>query len=562
MADRFDLVENQTECLALHDPWSVLPTVRDVLQLQAIADALPEMLSGSGRLDSPVRWVHVSDSLEVAQLLNGGELLLSTGAGWSTDAQALRQFVEELVRVRAAGLVVELGARLGVVPPPLIEACQQLGFPLIVLHKVVKFVAVTEAVHSRIISEQTSALRARDQLRELFTGLSLRGSPPDFIVRQLSQALQAPVVLENLSHEVIAVEGEGVDVAQVLADWDNTSRAAHRAAEEGTRTVASNPENAMTKAADSTNADWSLVPVEARGTRWGFLIALPGDPHPAGRDAVLEQGAIALALGRLAEREGGDEWLRIGQQNLLDTLLSGRYASAAGLTARLEAAGLPVADHTLIGLVLTTRAHSRIPLTAPGTAAVAVGAIAIAGALGNGSDLGVLLSIPGGRAFDERKARRFAGAFALAADIGVEELTMGVGSAAAGVSELLTSLQEATELIGSTADTRQPALTIRFAQDRPLLRLVTALRDDPRVQQHAQSVLKPLIDYDRKRGGDLMAVLTAVLAHPTSRTAAAAASHLSRSVFYQRLTLIGDLLGTDLDDGETLASLHVALLAR
>ena len=54
----------------------------------------------------------------------------------------------------------------------------------------------------------------------------------------------------------------------------------------------------------------------------------------------------------------------------------------------------------------------------------------------------------------------------------------------------------------------------------------------------------------------------AVLAHPGNRTAAASASHLSRSVFYQRLALIGDLLGVDLDDGETLTALHLALLVR
>ena len=57
-------------------------------------------------------------------------------------------------------------------------------------------------------------------------------------------------------------------------------------------------------------------------------------------------------------------------------------------------------------------------------------------------------------------------------------------------------------------------------------------------------------------------MLGAVVAHPGNRTAAAAASHLSRSVFYQRLALIGDLLGADLDDGETLTGLHLALLVR
>lgn len=75
-------------------------------------------------------------------------------------------------------------------------------------------------------------------------------------------------------------------------------------------------------------------------------------------------------------------------------------------------------------------------------------------------------------------------------------------------------------------------------------------------------MLTPLVAYDRERRGDLLDVLAALVAHPGNRSAAATASHLSRSVFYQRLTLIGDLLGVDLDDGETLAALHLALSAR
>src|SRR5699024_9918501 len=87
------------------------------------------------------------------------------------------------------------------------------------------------------------------------------------------------------------------------------------------------------------------------------------------------------------------------------------------------------------------------------------------------------------------------------------------------------------------------------------------LSDDHRLQEHSERMLAPLIRYDDQAGGDLVRVLRAVVAHPGNRTAAAAASHLSRSVFYQRLTLIADLLRADLDDGETLAALHLALLA-
>lgn len=70
-----------------------------------------------------------------------------------------------------------------------------------------------------------------------------------------------------------------------------------------------------------------------------------------------------------------------------------------------------------------------------------------------------------------------------------------------------------------------------------------------------------LIRHDARTGGGLVRVIGAVLAHPGNRSAAAAASHLSRSVFYQRLALISDLLDADLGDGETLAALHLAVLA-
>ena len=92
------------------------------------------------------------------------------------------------------------------VPAVVEAAAREHGLALVALHREVKFVTLTEAVHSRIISEQTAALRARDEVRERFTALSLRGSPADFIVHQLAQTLGAAVVLENLAHEVVASE--------------------------------------------------------------------------------------------------------------------------------------------------------------------------------------------------------------------------------------------------------------------------------------------------------------------------------------------------------------------
>ncbi|WP_022889238.1 PucR family transcriptional regulator [Agromyces italicus] len=519
------------------DDGAALPTVREILALPAIAAGVPEVLSGEGALDARVRWVHVSDSAGVARLLDGGELLLSTGSGWPTDPGELRDFIAGLVDAGLSGLVLELGAHYRYVPAVVEGAARERGLALIALHREVKFVALTEAVHSRIISEQTAALRARDEVRERFTALSLRGSPVDYLVAQLAQTLGAPVVLENLAYEVVAAEVPAGIEQELFANWEQRSRHAHR-----------------------NRGDWLIVPVEARGIRWGNLIALPGPAHPAGRTGVIEQGAIALALGRLAD--DGDEWMRAGRQRLVDGLLEGRFAGLPAAAARLTAAGLPVEGATLHGLVVTG-----VPVTASRADAAAqqFGGRALAAAAPGWPRQThasiVLLSLPIGAQFADARAREFARAV-VDAEASTDHLVLSIGQAASELDGLLGSVQEAIDLARVPGARSQRGLAIRRAEDRPLIRLVTSLRDDHRLLRHSEQMLAPLIEYDLARGGDLLDVLGATLAHPGNRTAAAGASHLSRSVFYQRLTLIGQLLGVDLDDGETLTALHLALLVR
>jgi purine catabolism regulator len=537
------------------DAAEALPTVAEIVAMPAVADGLPELLVGGPALEEAVRWVHVSDLSDVARLLNGGELLLSTGAGWPADPGELTAFIDSLVEAGLAALVLELGAHYRYVPAVVVAAAETRGLALVALHREVKFVTITEAVHRRIISEQTTALRARDEVHERFAELSLRGSPADYVVQQLARALRSTVVLENLAHEVVAAEVDRPGEEAVLGEWELRSREAHRAA--GLR--------ARDDAAGRRAGEWLVVPVEARGARWGHLVALPGPSHPAGRRQVLRQGAIALALGRLADPDA-DEWTRLGQQRLVDALLGGRFASLADATARLEAAGLQVAGRRLHGLAVTGAGT-------PGGDVVAaalrrVGATGVAGV--RGGVLAVLCSVPASTDLDDKALRTLAGELvhqggpAGTSSPGgpVEQVTLHVGTPADDVGGLLAAVQEALVLSAVRSPRREQGPVIRRVEDRPLLQLITSMRGDHRLQQHSERLLAPLIEHDLRRGGDLLAVLAAAVAHPGNRTAAAAASHLSRSVFYQRLGLIAELLDADLDDGETLTALHLALLTR
>ena len=90
---------------------SVFPTVRDVLALDPVRHGGPRVVAGETGLDRPVRWVHSAEVPDIAGLLRGGELVLTTGIGLPADDAGLRAFIAELAEVGASGLVVELGRR-------------------------------------------------------------------------------------------------------------------------------------------------------------------------------------------------------------------------------------------------------------------------------------------------------------------------------------------------------------------------------------------------------------------------------------------------------------------
>ena len=98
------------------------------------------------------------------------------------------------------------------------------------------------------------------------------------------------------------------------------------------------------------------------------------------------------------------------------------------------------------------------------------------------------------------------------------------------------------------------------ASDVRLRGLIALLRDDPRVQQFAETELKALLLADTPGGLSNMEVLRQYLHLAGNKAALAQRLHISRPALYKRLATIGKTLGVDLDDAESMTSLHVALM--
>jgi purine catabolism regulator len=186
----------------------MLPTLSDVLVLEPVSRGAPRVLAAADRLDTPVRWVHVIELAEAGRLLRGGELVLSTGIALPPDQAGLSRYVAGLAAAGVSGLAVELGSRyVRALPPALVEAAARHRLPLIVFERETQFIAITEAVHSKILAAQVAELSAADRVYQVFTDLALCGASEQEVVEQASELAGMPVILADLGHRVLACAG-------------------------------------------------------------------------------------------------------------------------------------------------------------------------------------------------------------------------------------------------------------------------------------------------------------------------------------------------------------------
>lgn len=515
-------------------------TIAEVLRLPVLAEGMPRVLAGESQLHRAVRWVHVTELLNPADFLEGGELVLTTGMPYPQDASELRGYVDQLADVGAAGLVVELGHRYRKVPEELVAACRAREVPLVELARGVRFIDVTQTVHALILDTQGALLRRGRDIQDIFTALTLRGAGPEELVHTTAELTGAPVVLEDLTHRVLMCDLLGRPYEPVVSAWSRRSRAAPT----------------LEKIAPSGPEGWLIAPVQDHNGPWGRLVLLEGrlnaEPDPE-HVLVLERAAVALTMARLA---GPAWWERRAHRSVLRDLYERRFRSPADARARAEALGLPAFGHRLFAVVIRhtyTGAEEHLDERVA-KALTQTGIRALVGETAPGR-IGVLLALAQASAWQPvaerigRLAREELGA----------EAVVAVGPGVTDLSGIARSWQEAEQ----TAEAITPASPQRWfyvPADVGLPELLGVLREDTRLQRYAERQLTRLIEHDDRNGGDLLPALRAYLTAAGNKSVAAKLAGMSRQAYYQRLHTIERLLGCDLESGLQRTSLHVAVL--
>lgn len=530
-------------------------TVQRALELPGLRSGLPEVVTGADRLGRTVRWVHAGEVPNIASLLKGGELLLTTGLGLGTRPAEQRAFVRRLADRGIAALVVELGPRFDRLPSSIVDAARAAGLPLVQLHREVPFVTVTEEIHTEIVNGHYALLQQAEEVHRRCTQALLGGGGVPQVLGILADFTANPVFLETPDGQLLYAAGteSGPVSADPLQVWDGMRG--------GRAARASPPVGAL------------LVDVPGGGPGSGsvrarlVLLAVDGPLVPVHRmGAERAAGILAVVLMQARQEE---ELAARGRGDFLTDLAEGRI-TPEDAPAQARVLGFRPGEMPLLPVVMRLAPE----LSPSGNWALLARAV-----LEELSSVGVpvLLGVRpvegrvplllGLRTESERTA--VADRVAAALRAGVER----AGLERAGSHPPVVVVGVAGGWAAAGAGLRHAAETATAAQglgDRPwydarrldIDLLLWRLRDHPDLAAFVERAIGPLRDHDRTSRPPLLPTLETYLAHAGRKAETARELHLNRQTLYNRLARIGELLGTDLDDPQAVLALSLALRAR
>ena len=497
-------------------------TVREILELPVSAVGDPRVIVEGDHLDVPVRWVHHGDVFDVASLLRGGELLLTTGLALGpVNRESRTHYVDQLADVGTAAVALELGRTFRAVPDEMIAAAKRRDLTLIAFQRPVPFLPIMEEVHTRLVDLRATEMRLADDVARLLNDALLEEIGLQGLLEAGSSIVGAPVVLTTRVGRVAAAGGLGPDDDPV----------------EIFRTAA-------------MQAD-----VTVHGERWGTVsIAAVVSEREQTAKLLLERLPTAVVLELLRSREQATAHEKV-RRELINDLLHDRW-SGVGLEARAGFAGFhPPLHARLAALAMPTSAG----LVETVDAALARRQIPALRASIDGDLLLLVALRPDAEA--AAVARQLTSALI---EAGRNETTapgpIAVGPTVDRLEEAGRTLREARNTL-ALARRLQIEDPIVPAESVAVERLLFHWMDEPAVRAMVDELLGPLLAYDAERSRDLVHTLEVFLACNGSKVEAARMLYLRRQSLYRRLEIIEELVGP-LDDGSHRAALLVALKAR
>lgn len=370
----------------------------------------------------------------------------------------------------------------------------------------------TRAANERI-REQSESVELAASAHDRLTDVLLSGGGAAEVARALADVLDGDVV-------VLDPHGHRLAGTTDISDLDGRRRVAATAeSRRSARTVG------VPGAAAPT---WVAAAVAGSDHLGTLVLRRDGDLGQADR-RTFERGALVTALLLLFQRLVAEAQDRV-RGELIDDLLSDPPRDLHALTERAQRQGADLhADHVVLVIGAERVERHRVAAAASRLAAGRHG-------LGGARGAEAVLVLPGA---DAAGAGRWARS--RLAELG-GTVTIGASGPASGVAALGTAYRDARQCLmtlralGRTGEVADPA-GLGFA------RLLLGQSGAAELEEFVTGMVGPVLEYDDRRGTELLATLDAWFASGGRMAAAAEALHVHPNTVGQRLDRVSTLLG-------------------
>lgn len=499
------------------------------LQLRVLVPGSP------GALDEPVAWVHNTELPDPSAYVRDKELVLTNGL-WNAQVTAA-EFVANVKRARAAGIVFGLRRETPRTPSDLVRACTEAELPLLEIAQAVPFTAISHSVSSLYAEQRQHDLIGMVRRGDALATAISRGAGASGVLRVLTKDHDLPLAVVDRMGRLLATTGARLDDGQL-------------------RTVAAGiARHPPALELDLGTTLAALYPVGAVGDIDAALICLrPLSGLTPAEHEALEQAARFLSLEVAKQQAVQAIEMRFAGELLEMVLSGGRAAEVAG---RLRTFGVDPEQPLAVCSIALAAEEAATPhglaqvigdfLAAEGVLAVVAGGTQDVVTVLNWRRPQPELSVLAERLV-KAVDKRFPG----------RRPVVGLGGLAPHSGELRRPLMQSREACRVLRRTRTGPAVRGFAE-LGTHRLLLGLVDPDTLRAFSRDLLGPLREHDARRGGDLEPTLRAFLDHDGQWATTAAALHIHVNTLRNRLAKAAELTGRDVSRTEDRVDLFLAL---
>ncbi len=171
-----------------------------------------QLVAGREGIYTNVTWLHIVEEIRYAGFLTGGELVLYTGV--KVGKEQLPDFIEEIRKNKACGLVINIGGYINEVPEEIIEYANKMSFPVFTLPWKVRLVEISREFGSMIIRSEEEDKSLCEAFKTAIFHHEDKGEYLYYFEK--NNLLKKKYCILKCMPEVIRAEDEGIDITKTF----------------------------------------------------------------------------------------------------------------------------------------------------------------------------------------------------------------------------------------------------------------------------------------------------------------------------------------------------------